>query len=105
MARAEFARFNGANKAAKPVAADDRPSETTIARAPRNALNILLFDEDAGSAASIRDALRDAVGERGASDWTSDPDEAIAMIKGDGHDAHLFVDAPGSDSALKMLRA
>jgi hypothetical protein len=105
MSRAEFAKFTGTSVATKPTALAEVRAKPAPAPAPPRDLRVLLFDEDSGSAATIRGILRNAIGERAASDWISDRQEAIALVRQNAHDVHLCVDAPGSESAFSVLSA
>ena len=49
--------------------------------------------------------LYDAFGDRTASDWFSDRDEAMAHMRQGEHDVHLCVDRTNVDDALALLRA
>jgi hypothetical protein len=105
MSRAEFAKFDGTSPAAKAAMPEKLRAKSDPRPQPERSLRVLLFDEDSDSAAAIRAILFDAIGERAASDWVSDPEVAKALIAKSEHDVYLCVDRPGSNTAASVLRA
>ncbi len=108
MARAEFAKF-GSTTPRPPIPAPETPADPLTRSEARASfdrdLRILLFDEDPGSAATIRDMLNAAFGGRSANDWVSDRKEAAELMRAHDHDVHLCVDGSRTGDALALIRA